>query len=89
MLETTLTITSDPGVHLRAAAIFVKEASRFKSEIWVMKDGIEINGKSILGLVSLVAEKGSSIRIRVKGEDEAKALETLSDLVRHNFYEDQ
>lgn len=89
MLEITVTITSDPGVHLRAAAIFVKEASRFKSDVWVMKDGIEVNGKSILGLVSLVAERGSSIRIRVKGEDEAQALDTLADLVRNKFYEDQ
>jgi phosphocarrier protein len=89
MLETTVTITSDPGVHLRAAAIFVKEASRFKSDVWVMKDGIEVNGKSILGLVSLVAERGSSIRIRVKGEDEAQALDLLTDLVRNKFYEDQ
>ena len=89
MLEATVTITSDPGVHLRAAAIFVKEASRFKSDVWVMKDGIEVNGKSILGLVSLVAERGSSIRIRVKGEDEAQALDLLTDLVRNKFYEDQ
>jgi len=89
MLVTTLTITNDPGVHLRAAAIFVKEASRFRSDIWVMKDGIEINGKSILGLVSLVAERGSSIRIRVQGEDEAEALAVLTDLVQNKFYEDQ
>jgi phosphocarrier protein HPr len=89
MLEKTVTITSDPGVHLRAAAIFVKEASRFKSDVWVMKDGIEVNGKSILGLVSLVAERGSSIRIRVEGEDEVEALEILTDLVRNKFYEEQ
>ena len=89
MLEKVVTITSDPGVHLRAAAIFVREASRFKSNVWVMKDGIEVNGKSILGLVSLVAERGSSIRIRVQGEDEIQALELLTDLVHNKFYEDQ
>jgi phosphocarrier protein HPr len=89
MLEKTVTITSDPGVHLRAAAIFVREASRFRSNVWVMKDGIEVNGKSILGLVSLVAERGSSIRIRVEGEDEVQALEILTDLVHNKFYEDE
>jgi phosphocarrier protein HPr len=89
MLEKTVTITSDPGVHLRAAAIFVREASRFKSDVWVMKDGIEVNGKSILGLVSLVAERGSSIRIRVEGEDEVRALEILTDLVHNKFYEEE
>jgi phosphocarrier protein len=88
MVETTVIITSDPGVHLRAAAIFVREASRFKSDVLVMKDGIEVNGKSILGLVSLVAERGSSIRIRVKGVDEVETLETLTDLVKNKFYED-
>jgi phosphocarrier protein len=89
MLEKTVTITSDPGVHLRAAAIFVREASRFKSDVWIMKDGIEVNGKSILGLVSLVAERGSSIRIRVEGEDEVQALEILTDLVHNKFYEEE
>jgi phosphocarrier protein len=81
-------ITSDPGIHLRAAAIFVKEAGRFKSSIWVMKDGIEVNGKSILGLVSLVAERGSSITIKVDGEDEEEAISCLASLVENRFGEE-
>ncbi|UCF78621.1 MAG: HPr family phosphocarrier protein [Candidatus Eiseniibacteriota bacterium] len=87
MIERTITITSDPGIHLRAAAIFVKEAGRFRSTIWVMKDGIEVNGKSILGLVSLVAEKGSSITIKADGEDQDEALTSLSSLVENRFGE--
>jgi phosphocarrier protein HPr len=87
MLQKTMTITSDPGIHLRAAAIFVREAGRFKSSIWVMKDGIEVNGKSILGLVSLVAERGSSITIRVDGEDENEAITSLARLVENKFGE--
>ncbi len=89
MLQRTLTITSDPGIHLRAAAIFVREAGRFKSSIWVMKDGIEVNGKSILGLVSLVAERGSSITIKVDGEDEEEALTSLAYLVENRFGEEE
>jgi len=87
MIERTVTIVSDPGIHLRAAAVFVKEAGRFSSHVWVMKDGIEVNGKSILGLVSLVAERGSSIRIRAEGKDEEKAVVALARLVENKFNE--
>ncbi|MFH0777075.1 MAG: HPr family phosphocarrier protein [Candidatus Eisenbacteria bacterium] len=87
MVERTLTIENQLGLHLRAAGIFVTEAGRFRSEIWVMKDGIEVNGKSILGLASLAAARGSAIRIRVRGKDEVEALETLSALVVNKFNE--
>ncbi len=87
MQERTVKIVNDPGLHLRSASTFVKTAGRFKSEVWVMKDGIEVNGKSILGIISLVAEFGSSITIKVEGEDEQEAIQTLASLVENRFYE--
>jgi phosphocarrier protein len=87
MVERTVRIVNDPGLHLRSASSFVKTAARFKSDVWVMKDGIEVNGKSILGVISLVAEYGSSITIRAKGDDEEQAIASLATLVENRFYE--
>jgi phosphocarrier protein HPr len=88
MVERTVRIVNDPGLHLRSASTFVKTAGHFKSEIWVMKDGIEVNGKSILGITSLVAEYGSYITIKVQGSDEQEAIETLASLVQNRFHEE-
>ncbi|MBN1503704.1 MAG: HPr family phosphocarrier protein [Candidatus Eisenbacteria bacterium] len=87
MVQRVVKVVNDPGIHLRSASTFVKTAGRFKSDVWVMKDGIEVNGKSILGVISLVAEYGSSITIRAKGSDEAEAVAALADLVENRFYE--
>ncbi len=88
MIERIVRIVNDPGLHLRSASTFVKAAARFKSDVWVMKDGIEVNGKSILGVISLVAEYGSSITIRAKGADEEQAVNVLATLVENRFYEE-
>jgi phosphocarrier protein len=73
------------GLHARPAAEFVKLATRFESEVWVEKDGLEVNGKSIMGVMMLAAEPGSEIRIRAVGADAEAALEALLDLVRRGF----
>jgi len=87
MVERIVKVVNDPGIHLRSASTFVKTAAHFKADVWVMKDGVEVNGKSILGVISLVAEYGSSITIRAKGTDEAEAVSTLATLVENRFYE--
>lgn len=80
-------IMNELGLHARAAATFVKLASRFKSEILVSKDKTEVNGKSIMGLLMLAAPRGSKIKIKTIGADAALALEKLEQLVARGFNE--
>ncbi len=89
MIEQSLTITNKHGLHARPAAQFVKIAGKFTSDIKVIKDGLEVNGKSIMGIMMLAAEPGSEIIINVDGEDEKEAFEALSDLIIQKFYEDE
>lgn len=74
-------------MHARPAAEFVKVAGRFTANIRVEKDGLEVNGKSIMGVLMLAAEHGSSLRLIAEGADAADALEALSDLVGRGFEE--
>ncbi len=76
------------GLHARPAAEFVKLANTFKSEIWVSKDGLEVNGKSIMGVMMLAAERGSTIEIRATGDDAEQAVEALVRLVAVGFGEE-
>jgi len=75
------------GLHARAAAQFVKIASRFSAEIIVKKDSREVNGKSIMGILMLAAAKGSKISIRVAGADGSEALSALGELIENKFGE--
>ncbi len=88
MVEKEVQITNKLGLHARPAAMVVQTASKFKSEIRLIKDDLEINGKSIMGVMMLAAEKGSTIKIRVEGEDEAQALEKLIQLFESKFGEE-
>jgi len=76
------------GMHARPSAEFVKTASRFQASIMVRKDALEVNGKSIMGMMMLAAECGSSLVIRAEGEDAEAALEALAALVAAGFRED-
>jgi phosphocarrier protein len=75
------------GLHARPAAEFVKLASAFQSEILVRKDTLEVNGKSIMGVMMLAAERGSTIHVRARGADAQKAVEALVRLVADGFGE--
>lgn len=88
MLTKELIITNKLGIHARPAAQFVKLATQFDSEIVVEKDGEEVDGKSIMGLMMLAVGHGSSVTISVSGSDEAKALAALEDLIARKFEED-
>ncbi len=83
-----LTILNKLGLHARPAAMFVKTASRFKSEIWVEKDGEQINGKSIMGLMMLAAGHGSKILVTAEGTDAAAALREIEAIVEQKFHEE-
>lgn len=88
MAQRELTIQNKLGIHARPAAQFVKTASRFSCEIRVEKDGEEVDGKSIMGLMMLAAGNGSVITVVAEGDDETAALEAISDLVERKFEED-
>jgi phosphocarrier protein len=87
-IEKELTIVNRLGLHARPAAMFVRIASRHRAEIWVSKEGEEVNGKSIMGLMMLAAGQGSTLRIRCDGPDADKAIEELEDLIKAGFNED-
>ncbi|PYK24668.1 MAG: HPr family phosphocarrier protein [Verrucomicrobia bacterium] len=87
-LEKELTIVNRLGLHARPAAMFVRIASRHRAEIWVSKEGEEVNGKSIMGLMMLAAGQGSKLRIRCDGPDADKAMEELEELIKAGFNED-
>jgi phosphocarrier protein len=87
MIVKQFKITNKTGLHARPAAVLVKTAGKFKSDIFISKDGFEVNGKSIMGVMTLAAETGSLIEIRVDGEDEKEAIETLEELIKKDFYE--
>ena len=70
------------GLHARPAAMFVRVASRFRAEVWVKKEGEEVNGKSIMGLMMLAAGQGSKLHIRSEGPDAENALEEIEELIK-------
>ncbi len=76
------------GLHARPAALLVKEAARFRSDVFLSKNGLEVNGKSIMGVMMLAAELGSEVEIRVEGEDATEALSALVALIDSRFGED-
>ena len=85
---TEITIPNKYGLHARPAAEFVKLSNRFRSEIFVRKGDIEVSGKSIMGVMMLAAEYGSSITITARGEDAPEASEALRALVASGFGEE-
>ena len=87
-LTRELVIMNRYGLHARPAAMFVKTSNRFKSEVWVEKDGEEVNGKSIMGLMMLGAAMGTSITVEATGPEAEQALDALSQLVASKFDED-
>ena len=87
-MERAIVIRNRYGLHARPAAEFVKLATRFRSSIMVRKQDLEVNGKSIMGIMMLAAECGSEIVIRAAGEDAPDALDALEHLVNSRFGED-
>ena len=84
----TFTIRNKLGLHARAAALLVKTANNFAADVKIEKDGIEVDGKSIMGILMLAASKGTRITLKVEGKDAALAMETLGQLIENRFGED-
>lgn len=87
MPERIVQIENKNGLHARPAAEIVKCAAKFRSEITIVKDDLDVNGKSIMGVMMLAAEHGSSITLRAEGPDAEQALEALAQLVHNRFGE--
>jgi phosphocarrier protein HPr len=87
-LTRELTVVNKLGIHARPAALFVKTANRFASDIFVEKDGEKVNGKSIMGLMMLAAGPGSKLRVHAEGDDASQAMHELEELLKRKFDED-
>lgn len=89
MINKTVTIVNKLGLHARAAARFVTMASSFASDIKVARNGQEVNGKSIMGIMMLAASKGCDITLIADGSDEDEVIEQLSTLIEQRFGEEE
>ncbi|MBI4386807.1 MAG: HPr family phosphocarrier protein [Elusimicrobia bacterium] len=86
-LKKILKVNNRLGLHARPAALFVQTASRFKCIVKVAKDDVEVNGKSMMGLMMLAAEQGSALTITLDGDDATEALREIEDVFARNFGE--
>jgi phosphocarrier protein HPr len=87
VIERTVTIANKNGLHARPAAEIVKAAAKFKSDILLVRDDLEVNGKSIMGVMMLAAEFGSSLLLRADGPDEKEAVGAIAQLIESKFGE--
>jgi phosphocarrier protein len=87
MMERTVEIVNKNGLHARPAAEIVKLSTRFKAEITIVRDDLEVNGKSIMGVMMLAAEFGSKVLVRANGPDAEQAVNAIAELVAAKFGE--
>ena len=87
MPEALTRIVNPLGLHARAAAVLVREAAKYKSQIWVSVNGVTADGKSILGVLTLAASQGMDLAVKTEGEDADAALAALLDLIGKGFGE--
>ena len=88
MIQRELVIANRLGLHARPAAQLVQQASKFKSEIRLVKGNLEVNAKSMMGVMMLAAEMGSKITVVAEGSDEKKAVEAICKVIRTKFGEE-
>jgi len=88
MQQQEFEIVNKLGLHARASALFVKTASKFQSEVKLARESVEVNGKSIMGIMMLAASKGTRIRLSVEGPDEEEAMQTIGALIIDGFGEE-
>jgi len=88
MLSRNFIIKNRLGLHARAAAQLVQTANRFLSEVTLVKEDVEVNGKSIMGILLLAAPRGTDISVTVAGSDEEQAMLTIAELIEDGFGED-
>jgi len=81
MIREKIVILNENGLHALPASRFVKLAEKFKSDVKIMKDGVEVSGKSIMGILTLACEKGSKVTLTTKGQDEEQAMDALRKIL--------
>ncbi len=86
MIEQEFVIKIPLGLHARPAGILVQRINKYKSSVKIIKGDEEVNGKSMLGILTLAVAYGEKIKVIIDGEDEQEAMETIRDLIEHNFY---
>ncbi len=89
MIEREVTIINRLGLHMRAAGKFARMAAQFRSSVNILRDGLAVDGKSIVGLLTLAAAQGSTLTLRIDGADEEAAFTALKELMDSRFGEDQ
>lgn len=87
MITRDVTVTNRAGLHTRPASMIVRTAAKFDADFYIQKDGYEINGKSIIGVMTLAAEQGATLTIILEGEDEEEAAEAIEALFKEGFGE--
>lgn len=87
MVRKKVRIVNEAGLHARPAATLVKLASKFESEFFIHMYGYRVNGKSILGVMTLAAEEGTELELELNGPDEVEAAEAIADLISNGFEE--
>lgn len=87
MIEVAIKIVNNAGLHTRPAATIVKLASKYKSDFYISKDGLRINGKSIIGVMTMAAEKGSELQLEFEGADEEQMKEEICSYFNRGFDE--
>ncbi len=87
MITATATIVNKLGLHARPSAMLVTTAARFASEVWFTKESLRVNGKSIMGVMMLAAEKGAQLLVEVDGPDETEALQAILKVIETGFGE--
>jgi len=88
MLKKVFKIKNKLGLHARPAALLVQTAGKFKSDIKISKDGYTVNGKSIMGVMTLAAETGSEIEVMIDGDDQEEAMKAIEELIENKFGEE-
>lgn len=89
MINKTVVIKNKLGIHARPAGQLVREASRFKSMVYIGRNGNEVNGKSIMGVLMLAAACGTLLELRIDGEDELSAMEALVELIEVKKFDEE
>lgn len=87
MVEKLVTIVNKAGMHTRPASSIVKIAAKYKSEFFISKNGYEVNGKSIIGVMTLAAEQGSKLTLRFEGDDEEELAKEMTEFFERGFDE--
>ena len=89
MPERTVVVRDKLGLHARASAQVASTASRFRADVQLVKDGVAVNGKSIMGIMMLAAARGTKLTIRTSGDDAEHALQAIAELIEHRCGEDE